>query len=175
MELLGIIVAIVTALGSAATAVGVIFAVQQIRLAKQLAQTQFEDDLTKQFRQIVYRIPIEALLGKEMSEEQFNQTRDDFFHYIDLSNEQVFLRHHNRIGGATWRLWCEGIKTYLSRPSFARAWGEFKENSPGNFRELRRLEDEGFNTDPRDWNDPAILNGSTRQSSELGAAKLSGR
>ena len=157
MELLGIIVAIVTALGSAATAVGVIFAVQQIRLAKQLAQTQFEDDLTKQFREIIRRIPIEALLGEELSEEAYDRTRDDFFRYIDLSNEQVFLRRNDRISARTWKLWCEGIKAFLSRPAFGRAWGEFKDKSPDTFKELRRLEREEFKIDPYEWGKSRVI------------------
>ncbi|HEX6622547.1 MAG TPA: hypothetical protein VF064_02460, partial [Pyrinomonadaceae bacterium] len=76
---------LLTAAASLATAVGVIVAAYQIRLTRQLSRTQFEDDLTKQFREIIRRIPIEALLGEELSEEAYDRTRDDFFRYIDLS------------------------------------------------------------------------------------------
>ena len=142
---------IVGSVASVATAIGVFVAGWQIRLAKQLARTQFEDTLTQQFRDIIWKIPVDALIGLEISEEQYQQTRDDFFRYIDLSNEQVFLRKNNRISKATWELWRDGMKAFLARPSFNRAWKEFKAASPDIFRELRRLEGENFETDPCTW------------------------
>jgi hypothetical protein len=148
---------LLTAAASLATAIGVIVAAYQIRLTRQLSRTQFEDDLTKQFREIIRRIPIEALLGEELSEEAYDRTRDDFFRYIDLSNEQVFLRRNDRVSARTWKLWCEGIKAFLSRPAFGRAWGEFKEKSPDTFKELRRLEREDFKIDPSEWGKSRVI------------------
>lgn len=148
---------LLTAAASLATAIGVIVAAYQIRLTRQLSRTQFEDDLTKQFREIIRRIPIEALLGEELSEEAYDRTRDDFFRYIDLSNEQVFLRRNDRVSARTWKLWCEGIKAFLSRPAFGRAWGEFKEKSPDTFKELRRLEREDFKIDPYEWGKSRVI------------------
>ena len=148
---------LLTAAASLATAIGVIVAAYQIRLTRQLSRTQFEDDLTKQFREIIRRIPVEALLGEELSEEAYDRTRDDFFRYIDLSNEQVFLRRNDRVSARTWKLWCEGIKAFLSRPAFGRAWGEFKEQSPDTFKELRRLEREDFKIDPYEWGKSRVI------------------
>ncbi len=148
---------LLTAAASLATAIGVIVAAYQIRLTRQLSRTQFEDDLTKQFREIIRRIPIEALLGEELSEEAYDRTRDDFFRYIDLSNEQVFLRRNDRVSARTWKLWCEGIKAFLSRPAFGRAWGEFKDKSPDTFKELRRLEREDFKIDPYEWGKSRVI------------------
>ena len=148
---------LLTAAASLATAIGVLVAAYQIRLTRQLSRTQFEDDLTKQFREIIRRIPIEALLGEELSEEAYDRTRDDFFRYIDLSNEQVFLRRNDRVSARTWRLWCEGIKAFLSRPAFGRAWGEFKDKSPDTFKELRRLEREEFKIDPYEWGKSRVI------------------
>ena len=148
---------LLTAAASLATAIGVIVAAYQIRLTRQLSRTQFEDDLTKQFREIIRRIPIEALLGEELSEEAYDRTRDDFFRYIDLSNEQVFLRRNDRVSARTWKLWCEGIKAFLSLPAFGRAWGEFKDKSPDSFKELRRLEREGYKIDPYEWGKSRVI------------------
>lgn len=148
---------LLTAAASLATAIGVLVAAYQIRLTRQLSRTQFEDDLTKQFREIIRRIPIEALLGEELSEEAYDRTRDDFFRYIDLSNEQVFLRRNDRVSARTWKLWCEGIKAFLSRPAFGRAWGEFKDKSPDTFKELRRLEREGYKIDPYEWGKSRVI------------------
>lgn len=153
---------LLTAAASLATAIGVIVAAYQIRLTRQLSRTQFEDDLTKQFRDIIRRIPIEALLGEELSEEAYDRTRDDFFRYIDLSNEQVFLRRNDRVSARTWKLWCEGIKAFLSRPAFGRAWGEFKDKSPDTFKELRRLEREDFKIDPYGWGKSRVIQSQAR-------------
>ena len=69
---------IVGSVASVATAIGVFVAGWQIRLAKQLARTQFEDTLTQQFREIIWKIPVDALIGLEISEDHYQQTRDDF-------------------------------------------------------------------------------------------------
>jgi hypothetical protein len=142
---------LVEAAASVATAFGVTLTGIQIRLAKQAARTNFEDDLTKQYREIIRNIPIEALLGQELDEETWRETLDDFYRYIDLSNEQVFLRQKNRVSRATWELWCEGIQAHLTRPSFRKAWQYFKEVAPDSFRELQLVELGKFKTDPRTW------------------------
>ena len=77
--------------------------------------------------------------------------------YIDLSNEQVFLRRNDRVSARTWKLWCEGIKAFLSRPAFVRAWAEFKDKSPDTFKELRRLEREEFKIDPYEWGKSRVI------------------
>jgi len=149
---------IINFLASAATAIGVLMAWQQVKLARRLAKTQFEDELAKQFRDIIWHIPVEALMGQQLSEEKYQSARDDFFRYVDLSNEQVFLRRHNRVSEETWWLWCEGMKAFLSRPAFRKAWEEFKAQAPDIFKELRRLEEQNFACDPREWG-PAVAAG----------------
>ena len=139
---------LVNALASIATAIAVFMAWWQIRLAKQLAKTQFEDDLSRQFREIIQKIPVDALLGKELDEESYRESRDDFFRYIDLCNEQVFLRMNDRVSDATWKLWSDGIRAFLNRPAFKRAWLEFTKESPDIFRELRVVYEEDFKFDP---------------------------
>lgn len=139
-----------SALASTAAAVGVIFAFFQLRLSKDIAQLQFEDGLAKEYRELASRIPTKALLGKELYEEEYQASFDEFYRYVDLSNEQVSLRERGRIGDAVWKSWCSGIKANLSLPSFNRAWTEIKEQS-NSFHELRRLEQEGFRMDPKCW------------------------
>ncbi len=51
-------VSIVDAVASVATAVGVLLAVWQIRMAKQAARSTFEDGLMQQYREIIKKIPI---------------------------------------------------------------------------------------------------------------------
>src|SRR2546421_11905359 len=136
---------------SVATAIGVFLAGWQIRLAKKQSKTQFEDDLTQQYREIIKDIPTDALLGREISEEEYKKARHAFYRYIDLSNEQIFLRQQGRVTEATWELWRDGIKSQLSRPAFKEAWGEFKKKASEDFKELQKLELSGFKVDPHSW------------------------
>jgi hypothetical protein len=141
----------VTAVASWVMAISVLLAWRQIRLAKQQATTAFEDSMAKEYRELAAKIPTEALLGEDLNPEDFKKSFDEFYHYIDLSNEEVFLRQRNRITEKTWKYWLDGIKSNLSKPAFKRAWEEIKEKADGSFMELRRLEENGFEGDPPTW------------------------
>ncbi|MFL6197754.1 MAG: hypothetical protein ACJ76J_01120 [Thermoanaerobaculia bacterium] len=139
------------AIGSVATALGVFAAVLQIRESKRQAVTAFEDSMSSQYRDLVQRIPVEALLGENLEEPVYRENLNEFYHYIDLTNEQIFLRARDRITPETWQNWCDGIRTILAKPAFARAWQEVSQRSPGSFEELRRLIDSGYTEDPVKW------------------------
>jgi hypothetical protein len=136
---------------NAATAIAVFFAAYQLRLGKQQAVTEFEDNLAREYRELVRQLPAEALLGKALSEQEVSSCLPTFIHYINLSNEQVFLRKTGRITDATWQNWCDGIRMNLSRPGFSCAWAIIKENASCSFEELKRLESSRFQEDPRQW------------------------
>lgn len=71
----------IVAISGIVTAAGVFFVAWQIILSKKQARVQFEDSLTKEFREIIKTIPIEALLNEDC-----NQTDKlhAFYNYIDL-------------------------------------------------------------------------------------------
>jgi len=139
------------AVGSIGTAVAVLVAAWQVRRNTQQATTNFEDDLSREYRELARYIPVPVHLGAELSDEDFRTVYPRLFQYIDLSNEQVFLRLTGRISRTTWHQWRDGIKTNLSQPTFARAWEEVKATAGHRFSELRRLESSDFNDDPRRW------------------------
>ena len=139
------------AIAAVATAVGVFLAWWQIKLGKKQAETQFEDELAREYRNIAKRLPVKALLGEDLDAEEYDKALADFYHYIDLSNEQVFLRQNKRISSETWENWCDGIKSNLTRIAFKRGWDEIKSKATGSFEELRRLEETGFKDDPYKW------------------------
>lgn len=143
---------VVSALANVFMACGVFLAYRQLLTTKRIAQMQFEDGLAKEYRDLAARIPTKVFYGVNLSDEQFKLNRDEFFHYIDLCNEQVSLRERNRISSGVWRSWRDGIKYNLGMPAFARAWAEIK-MSTESFAELRRLERSGFCADPLSWND----------------------
>lgn len=138
-------------LTSAATAVGVFFAAVQLRFTKKQAITTFEDQVSNEYRQIVKAIPVKALLGESLTDDEFYGALNDLYNYIDFTNEQIFLRQLNRIRLTTWENWQDGIKSNMSLPAFERAWQLVKNKLPNSFNELRKLEEEKYTSDPRKW------------------------
>ena len=136
---------------SMATAVAVFLAWWQILQARKQSVVQFEDQLSGQYRTLAQRLPIEALLGEELEESRYRAALPEFCHYIDLTNEQIFLRRSGRISKYTWKNWSEGIRWNLSRPAFARAWKEIANRSPESFEGIRKLIANNFKDDPRVW------------------------
>ena len=134
----------VSAIANCVMAVGVLLVLWQIWLTKKLATTQFEDSMAKEYRELAAKIPTKAFLGDDLTEEEYKQTFDEFYHYIDLSNEEAFLWERKRVTEKTWEYWLDGIKWNLSRPAFKRAWTEVKEKDKKSFQELRRLEEKGL-------------------------------
>ena len=112
-------------------------------------RTQFEDGLVQQYRDLLNRIPVSALLGEPLNEETRQAHLGDFYHYFDLCNEQVFLRQQHRISRPTWKMWRDGIRTNMRRPAFAAAWRDVKEKSECDFAELRWLESTEYRGDPK--------------------------
>jgi len=138
-------------LASAATALGVFAAVWQISESRKQAKTSFEDTLSSQYRDLIQKLPVEALLGEDLDEAYYREKLSEFYHYIDLTNEQIFLRQCDRISRQTWENWREGIKSVMSRPAFVRAWDEISRRAPDSFSELRRLVETDYAEDPRSW------------------------
>jgi len=140
---------ILTVIASTVTAGGVAIAAWQLWLARELAQSSFEDSLNKEYRSLAMKIPVDALLGNQVSEDDFPRIREHIYNYIDLCNEQVFLRKKGRIRADTWWEWAEGIRSNLGKPLFLRVWSEIKEALPKEFKELRQLEASKFRQDPK--------------------------
>jgi hypothetical protein len=141
----------IEAIASVVTATGVFIGAIQLLITKKINQTQFEDGLVDHYRQIIKMIPVEALLGKELTLEETNETQNGVYFYIDLSNDQVILRQNGRVSRATWTIWCDGIKANLSRVAFRKEWEQIKIAVPDSFSELRRLEKSDFKEDPKAW------------------------
>ena len=141
---------IATAFGSLLTAVGVTFGSVQVRVTKKQAIAQFEDNIDKQYREISMALPVDVLIGGSPTEEQISNVRELIFNYLDLSNEQVYLRAKGRISKDTWSSWSSGIKDHLNRPAFVKVYEEVKERS--GFTYLDKLVEEQFAMDPKQWN-----------------------
>jgi hypothetical protein len=130
---------VLSALSSIATAIGVGVAAYQLRITRKGSVTTFEDSLTAQYRQIVSTLPLKALLGESLTNEEHTTHLQYFYRYIDLCNEQVFLHKSGRVSDSTWKFWEDGILTNLRRPAFARAWQEIASRAKDDFNELRLI------------------------------------
>jgi hypothetical protein len=141
------IASVATALGVIATAIGIFYTRSWLKYSQLQAATGFEDELNREYRNLTRGISTNALLGKPLAEDEYRDSFRALYHYIDLSNEQVFLRQQGRVSLVVWASWSDGIRSNLSRPAFQRAWEEVKTNSR-NFTELRWLERTNFEKDP---------------------------
>ena len=130
---------IIQGVAGVATAVAVVFAALDLRATKEQARTAFADRMSAQYREIVRRLPIEALLGETLSDPKQGEALPNFYHYFDLSNEQAYLHEKGRISQETWDEWKEGIRQNLKRPAFSFAWREVTRRAPESFDELRRF------------------------------------
>lgn len=132
-----------------ATAIGVCIAAWQFRESVKLTQSTFEDSLDQQYRALIKDIPVDALIGKEVIDSKKDETRELIYNYLDLCNEQIFLRKRNRISKETWLDWCAGMKSNLEKTAFKDVWSEVKMKS--NFSFLEELEKTKYNSDPVTW------------------------
>jgi len=140
---------IASAVGSIATAIGVLFGAWQIRLSKKQAQAEFEDHLDQQYRTLSMELPVDVLIGKEPKVGEEERVRELVYNYLDLSNEQVYLRAKGRITRLTWEIWCSGMQAHLERPAFNRVFVEI--SGACGFSYLRRLVSSDYKSDPVNW------------------------
>lgn len=130
---------VLSALSSIATAIGVAVAAYQLLITRHQATTTFEDTLNTQYRQAIERLPIEALFGEPLKQQDQLGLLPHFYRYFDLCNEQAFLFSLGRVSKKTWKNWEEGIKGNMSRPTFKSAWNEVARRANGDFESLRKL------------------------------------
>ncbi|MBU2883339.1 hypothetical protein KO525_14355 [Psychrosphaera sp. B3R10] len=145
----GVVSSAATAVGSLVTALGVGFGAWQIKVGKEQAQATFEDSLDQQYRSLSMELPVSVLIGEPVEESDRNQVRELIYNYLDLSNEQVYLRAKGRISKHTWTSWSQGIKLHLAKPSFAEVYSEIKDKC--DFTYLNRLVASDFQSDPKSW------------------------
>ena len=133
------------------TAIGVMVAAFQLRVNSKIAQSEFEDSIDQQYRQLAKDIPVDALIGKTVPVDKAEFTRELIYNYLDLCNEQIFLRKKKRVRKDTWTDWCSGIESNLNKAEFEKVWAEVKCESPKTFTFLEKLEESKFKEDPAKW------------------------
>jgi hypothetical protein len=137
-----------------ATAIGVGFAAWALVQQRYQARAQFEDTIVQQYRELIKpRLLTNALLADLISNvpEGERERVQQVYLYLDLCNEQVFLRAIGRVSRSTWRVqWSEGIRGNVrDNPTIAADWQRIKD-ATHDFAELRRFESSGW-SDPKRW------------------------
>lgn len=136
------VAAIVTIAGVPVALVGLWLAYRQMAAQSELQAATYEDGFVGEYRKLVQQIPTKALLGEALTEQERADALNEFYHYIDLCNEQAYQARMGRIRKATWKEWKSGIEGNLRRPEFARAWPTSRrgrrENSRTSGQSLRR-------------------------------------
>lgn len=93
------------------TAFGVIIAFVQIFRSNTQQRVIFEDSINKEYRDIIQRIPYKALINEDIGLVEIDAVNNEIYNYMDLCNEQVYLRISNRVCKKTWNNWQEGMRT----------------------------------------------------------------
>ena len=144
--------AIATAAAVIVGAAGFVATVRQIRMAARQERTRWEDELTREYREIVKALPLPVRLNEPVQDGDIEKDIRTFLNYFDLSNQQVLLRKIGRVSRDTWKEWRAGIKGSLqSGTAFARAWDIIKQRSPDMFAELKELGAMKADADPAGW------------------------
>lgn len=107
--------------------------------------------MNKEYRDIVRRIPYKALIGEELCASEKDAANNEIYNYMDLCNEQIYLRMSNRVREKTWNNWQEGMKTNFSLNFFEHASTEVFQKLSLNFLELQKVKRLGYKTDPKKW------------------------
>jgi len=128
---------ILTTLASAATAIGVCVAAVQLLYTHKQSRTTFEDSLVQEYRTLVASLPLEALLGEDIEQIEYDIHLKCFYRYFELCNEQIYLVRQNRIRKKTWKFWRDGIRGNLARPAFRRAWSDIAHRAGEDLSELK--------------------------------------
>ena len=133
------------------TFLGLLAAIYQLRQNFLQQRTIFEDSISKDYRDIIQRIPYKALIGEELGLSEANAVHNEVYNYMDLCNEQIYLRRSNRVSKKTWDNWQEGMSTNFGLKAFNDTLIEVFEKLPSNFSELQRVKASDFKTDPVKW------------------------
>jgi hypothetical protein len=143
-----------TDIAAAATAAGVFFAAYQLFLQRAQARNAFEDTLVRQYRELIKpELVTDVRLGRLIegrSPAEVDRLRRIYL-YLDLCNEQVFLRAVGRISRATWRVqWADGIRDNIRCNAVIAADWELIQAATADFHELRAFAQNNYR-DPYTW------------------------
>lgn len=126
-----------------------LIAASQFWLSRLQRKTEFEDSIVNQYRATIRpQLIAAALVHETLSARAISEQFAAFYSYLDLSNEQLFLRMHGRVRKRTWLLWSSGIQGNLERSGFRESWEAVRWRT-GDFNELRLVCDTRFGRDPR--------------------------
>ena len=134
------------AISALAAVAGLIAVFWQLFELRRQQRSTFEDALSREHREIAAHFPVEWLLDAPDAAHDTLELPasapaklDAFLRYIDLCNEQVFLRKQRRVSARTWNDWRVEIRDNLQRPPLATLWAYVLDRSSRSYYELAYL------------------------------------
>ena len=134
-------------IASVATAIGVAIAAMGIWQGRRTEQLQFELTFTERYRVISDRLPLVTLQSGDLSATEDHER--EIFDYMELCEEQMHYRAHNRISSATWADWSIGIQRNLNQGNMHQVCTRLMKKSPHRFDRLAEALGEDEVWDPR--------------------------
>jgi hypothetical protein len=132
------------ALEAIATALGFIAVVTELWLSRRQQRTALEDGLTRDYRELVPLLSHSLLVDGDAVDlttipSKAPENVTDVLRYVNLCNQQIFLRLQGRVSKATWEEWEAGIQANLTRPQIAHAWSYIRDHSEESYEQLAKL------------------------------------
>jgi hypothetical protein len=135
-----------------ATIFGFIVIIYQLYKNKKMEKIKFEEEVEKEYRELIKSIPYEIFLGKIVDvSEDLNNT---LYRYIDYTNSQINLRINKNISNKTWKDWQEGIIQNFSLPIINNSLEILILENYNIFKELRYLL--STKSDPKKWKNYSV-------------------
>ncbi|WP_426516749.1 hypothetical protein ACPPVQ_18785 [Diaminobutyricibacter sp. McL0618] len=125
---------IASSLASVVTALAVVFAVGQLRVARQQSHRDFENLYVRRYWDLLDQFSDQATLDKDLS----SWGSDDLtiaLNYIRLCEDEVDMRRLGRITNSTWAFWGPAISQAMTEPAYVA----LRIAHPAQFASLREF------------------------------------
>lgn len=123
---------IASSIASVVTALAVVFAVGQLRVARQQSHREFENLYVQRYWSLLDRFSEAAVLDDDLSA----WDRGDkaiALNYMRLCEDQLDMRRLGRITNSSWSFWAPAIRQAMSEP----AYHDLRNAYPNQFHSLR--------------------------------------
>lgn len=142
----GMITEWISAVSSAVTAIGVVFAFVQLVGARKASHREFENLYVTRYWQLLDRSPDVLLNSQTQSWTNLEiRKRHLLSAYLHLCEDEIDIRSSGYVTSQTWQIWAAAIQIQCEHPLFQAAL----ENEPLQFGSLRQLIASG--KDPLRW------------------------
>ncbi|MGH1549189.1 hypothetical protein ACRAWB_08450 [Leifsonia poae] len=123
---------ILSSLATAVTALAVVFAAGQLRVAREQSHRDFENLYVQRYWSLLDKFSVDATL-EEARTAATPSDRAIALNYMRLCEDQLDMRRLGRITHQTWGFWSGAIRESMSEPSYVKLRDEY----PSSFGQIR--------------------------------------